>query len=93
MGWFIVFIISLLTWPIDGWFIHLLWGWYVVPLGVPALSIMHGAGISALFSLISFRHRKSPDDALEGFKQMCNVMLGKALFVFITFCFYFFFGI
>jgi hypothetical protein len=42
---------------VDGWALSTLWGWFIVPLGVPAIGIAHAFGISCTVSL--FRSRFS----------------------------------
>lgn len=39
----------------SGWAIGKLWGWFIVPLGVPTISFWHGLGLACAVSL--FTHR------------------------------------
>lgn len=34
-----------------------LWGWFVVPLGLPAIGIAHAIGLSLLFGVVTLNHR------------------------------------
>lgn len=53
--------------------LEVLWGWHVVPLGVPAISAWTAVGLAATASL--FR-KSAPDEDTEG-KSM-TYLLGKA---------------
>jgi hypothetical protein len=46
------------------WVLTVLWGWFVVPLGVPAIDAWHAFGLSLLMEL--FTYRRSKDDPLDG---------------------------
>lgn len=60
-----------------GWVAHLLWGWFLVPLGVPAVGWMQATGIGVLLGMLhtrgsysdlflAFRHEKEkPNDHLS----------------------------
>lgn len=58
--------LSLLCAPISafmrGWAISVLWGWFVVPLGVPALSILSAIGLSFLVELLTFNSTRAIKD-------------------------------
>ena len=43
-----LFIASLISIPLSGFTVSALWGWFLVPLGVPAIGIAHGCGISLI---------------------------------------------
>ncbi len=48
----------------QGWVLSILWGWFAVPLGVPAITIPGAMGISILLSTIAMRRSaKDPDEA------------------------------
>lgn len=81
MQWFLVFAASLALVPVKGWFLHILWGWFIVPLGVPSIGIAHVIGISILltsFSVKKLSSSKNDDDDSPG--PMFVSML-KSLFV------------
>ena len=46
------FFLSLFTTIIAGFTIKILWGWYIVPLGVSAISVVHAIGIDLLITFI-----------------------------------------
>jgi len=37
---------------LGGWATKLMWGWFVVPLGVPAVSVFHAAGIHLMLRTV-----------------------------------------
>lgn len=45
-----------------GWAIATLWLWFVVPIGVPALTIWHAAGVSLIIGLLTHQVQHEPDD-------------------------------
>lgn len=36
-----------------GWVLKIIWGWFLVPLGVPAVGIVQALGISALVGMLT----------------------------------------
>ena len=52
-------------WPFHamwaGWIIHLMWQWFVVPLGVSPISVTHAIGLGILVSLLT-KDAPQPDD-------------------------------
>lgn len=65
IGKIVTFTISLLVSIIvAGWAIAKLWGWFIVPLGVTEITMMHGIGIRASMSALRGygRESKEPED-------------------------------
>jgi hypothetical protein len=56
---------------LDGFVIHLMWSWYMVPLGVPAIGIAHAIGIDLLVSLTA--HQTIP--VKDGDKEFAQKQL------------------
>lgn len=56
----------------QAWAISILWGWFIVPLGVPAIGIAAAVGVSVTVSALRGR-RKGPDD--EGWKALAKAAL------------------
>lgn len=56
----------------QAWAISVLWGWFIVPLGLPAIGIASAVGISVTLSAMRGR-RKGPDD--EGWKAIAGSAL------------------
>ena len=57
---------------IGGLAIHLLWSWFVVPLGVPAISVAHAAGLSLL--MVFVRGVKTGPSKANLFKQILSAL-------------------
>lgn len=52
-----------------GWSLHILWGWFAVPLGMPAITAMQGAGIMVVTGMLARGGRTTPKiTGLEGVK-------------------------
>lgn len=49
----IVFVFSMGV--LGGIVVKLLWGWFIVPLGVPGLSLFHAMGIMLLVGFLTYR--------------------------------------
>lgn len=59
-----------------GFVLASLWGWFVVPLGVPALGIAQAIGISLIVSLfLAHLARDKSDDEGEGWKRLGLTMV------------------
>jgi hypothetical protein len=56
----------------QAWAISVLWGWFIVPLGLPAIGIAAAIGISTTMSAMRGR-LKGPDD--EGWKTIAKSVL------------------
>jgi hypothetical protein len=51
---FILAILTVFIWVLWGGYVtSLLWLWFVVPLGVPAISVLQAAGLSILHSMLT----------------------------------------
>lgn len=56
----------LLLYPLtllEGWCLHLLWTWFVVPLGLPSIGTIHMVGLSCLYATwrLDERHKTASD--------------------------------
>ena len=49
-------LVSVLLIPWEGFVVACLWGWFVVPLGVPAITLWHGTGLAVLGGLVAAHH-------------------------------------
>ncbi len=49
----------------EGWVIVLLWRWFVIPLGAPAVNVPTAIGLAALISLLTKQIHRSPDHRSE----------------------------
>lgn len=69
MDKFIRFLIGLVlfvaTVIFSGFVLQTLWGWFVVPLGIKALSLAHAVGVNILFGFIKYKYKRKhtiPDE-------------------------------
>jgi hypothetical protein len=46
----------------QGWVVSILWGWFMVPIGVPAISTPIAIGIVLTLSAMRMKRVKSPDE-------------------------------
>ena len=46
-------LIAMLMLPFNGWVIKLMWGWFIVPLGVMPVTIWHAIGLDALITYLT----------------------------------------
>lgn len=67
----------LVTIPLRAWALMTLWGWFVVPLGAPAVTLWHMAGVSLLLSAMLWRYRKDADLTAE---QAVEAVIASALY-------------
>lgn len=44
-----------------GFVLTKLWGWFIVPLGAPALTVLHAAGIIGLVRLCTYNAKVTPE--------------------------------
>ena len=56
-----IFLIVIGIIVIHGFIVKLMWGWFVVPLGLPVLSIVHAIGLGLLFKYLTWQHRSKDD--------------------------------
>jgi len=47
---------------VNGWAISILWGWFLVPLGIPAISVPQAIGIAILTAML-FYHKNPTDNS------------------------------
>lgn len=52
MMWFIGFLLVIGAYLLEGVYFVNAWSWFIVPLGVPAISFVHALGISTFISTI-----------------------------------------
>jgi len=63
---------------VDGWAISLLWGWFLVPLGVPPITLVHAIGISTFLSLVG-PHNSSSKNKDGSWKVVIGTLLASFL--------------
>lgn len=60
-----------------GYALSVLWGWFLVPLGLPALSIPFAIGVCLVASLASHQYMKFAKDDREWYEDL-GLVLGYA---------------
>lgn len=63
----------------QGWAISTLWGWFIVPLGVPAIGIASAIGIAITFSVLRYSHNKT--DEGDKWERMARLVLTPVIAV------------
>ena len=48
-----------------GWVLSILWAWFVVPLGVIAVSVPHAVGLSILITMLTLHKTEDKDRTTE----------------------------
>lgn len=54
----------------QGFVVSSLWGWFVVPLGMPAIGTWHGLGLALLLALVTHQFTRVPES--EVMQQMSH---------------------
>ena len=69
----------------QGWAVSMLWNWFVAPMGVPAITILTGAGLTLVCGAIRARNTKSTSDEsqTDRFERLAAMVLIPAITVFI----------
>lgn len=49
--------------------VWLLWRWFIVPLGLPTISLAHVVGLDVVVSLMTWRYTPPPTDANDYMKK------------------------
>ena len=72
---------------VGGFAVSTMWGWFIVPLGAPAMSLAHGYGLSLFVSLftqslaIQSQFKDNPEFTTNMKVALCIVMSGVLLLV------------
>lgn len=51
----IIFALSIPTSLLQGWGLSTVWSWFVVPLGLPAIGVIHAIGLMITYSLFTLK--------------------------------------
>jgi len=55
----------------DAWGFMMLWGWFVVPLGLPAITFWHAVGLDLFVGMVAaFMAPRRPDDQRDYAEDM-----------------------
>ncbi len=60
----------------SGFVLSILWGWFLVPLGVPAIGTAHAIGIAVVMGMFHRNNAKRDD---EGFAYIGLALIGPLL--------------
>lgn len=55
-------VVAILTVLAAAFTLSTLWGWFIVPLGAPAIGLAHAAGISVMLTYLKMRQVKQKDE-------------------------------
>ena len=69
------FILALFTTFIAGFTIKVLWGWYIVPLGVSAITLVHAIGSDALITFVVTTTAPQPSTGLYWYRFTHAVLI------------------
>jgi len=54
--WFVLLLFPLIL--LQGWVFSVMWGWFVVPLGAPAVGAWHAAGLTSIWTLLTYKAKE-----------------------------------
>ena len=76
---FLALVPPLILW--NSWILSVLWGWFVVPLGIPAIGVAHAFGLFILVKLFHNRRLTRDEEVNEDFivKQVLFNLFGGAV--------------
>lgn len=66
-GLFGVAIIGML---INGWTLTILWEWFIVPFGLPQLSLVQAVGIAMVVGYLTYHYQEEPKDKAEPMERV-----------------------
>ena len=58
----------------EGWIIWVLWGWFMVPLGIPVITFVHAVGISVLVGVFTSNPKPKTDAEHRAYQDTNNLM-------------------
>lgn len=70
--------------PLRGWVLSILWSWYLVPLGAPALDLLHAIGLLIVASLIRGTRTPRPDEPQQPFAVLWIITVAIALLALVS---------
>ena len=59
----------------QGLAVSTLWGWFLVPIGAPGLSVVAAAGVCLIASAMRMRHNKSADTSAERYEAIATAVI------------------
>jgi uncharacterized membrane protein YgaE (UPF0421/DUF939 family) len=74
------YLLLLLTFPISlilgGWCVSTLFNWFISPLGIDTIGIMHGAGIACILNLFKIGLAGDPNLSMEDTEDTMTTIVG-----------------
>lgn len=67
---------------IDGFVLSTLWGWLIVPLGLPPLSLVAAMGVSLVVSYVTYHYRA--DDCFKDPRRTARERMVHSLAILVT---------
>lgn len=64
---------------IGGWALSELWGWFIVPLGAPAISVIHAVGLKLTIGFVTFKMKDLDEDRDKDFDEMVKAMFLRTI--------------
>ena len=58
---FTVFFATALGVIVNGYVLSILWSWFIIPFGLPQLSIAHAIGVGMVMSFLTYQHQTSTE--------------------------------
>lgn len=85
----LVIILDISIVVLGGYVFRLYWLWFIVPLGLPAISIAHAIGVRFLVSILSSPFKAESEDVTRktGFERTFFKQVGMTIFILIYWVF------
>lgn len=74
---------ALIAW---GWALQLMWMWFLVPLGIPALGLAHAIGIRGLVQIAAYSQISSARREVSAAEAVTHALLIPPLAVGVAWC-------
>ena len=66
--------IAIVGYGMKGWALAVLWGWFIVPFGLPALTIVQAIGVAIVVSHLTHQAQDKDSDKIKD-KEALDVMV------------------
>ena len=57
---------------LNGWALSVMWGWFIVPLGAPALGLIQAIGITYVVTFFTYKRDKTEEARKSGEKLLVD---------------------
>lgn len=75
MKFVLFFLIAFVGIPLNAFVLQKLWFWFIIPFGMPHISLGHAVGLSVIAAILSHQLRKPPEDSKEVLGEFIASML------------------